>query len=396
MTPPMLWLALLLVIPPTLVALVLLATTLYATRRLSRLTDEPIPPRDDWPPVSVIVPACDEEERLAVAAPRLLSLDYPALELIVVDDRSTDRTGALLDELAARDERCRALHVTQLPAGWLGKVHALQTGLAEADGDWLLFCDADTELAPTALPRAIAYAERKRLDFLTVIPTIGPAGFVGDAVFSFSVSLIHAAARTWAVADPQSDAVAGCGAFLLVRRAALDHTPGLDWLRLEVADDFGLCLLLKSHGGRCDIVNGRDEVSLVWYASFGEMSRSMQKNFFAILGGFSVLRCLALALLFGWLALFPLAGLLAPTAVAPWAVAALGEIAFVAAMLIGSRWTGRSWRGALVPPLGLLATSYMIARAGLVGWRIGGIEWRGVCYPSAELKRRQRVRPGGR
>ena len=89
----------------------------------------------------------------------LLAQDYPELALIAVDDRSTDGTGAILDAIAAEDTRLKVLHIEELPAGWLGKTHALHAAAATSSADWLLFTDADVLFVPDTLRRAIALAE---------------------------------------------------------------------------------------------------------------------------------------------------------------------------------------------------------------------------------------------
>src|SRR5678816_2035205 len=112
-----------------------------------------------WPRVSLIVPACNEETTLAAAMQAKLACDYADLEVVLVEDRSTDTTPRIADELAARDPRVRVIHLTQLPAGWLGRVHALDQGVRAATGEWLLFSDADVHLSPTVLSRIVASAE---------------------------------------------------------------------------------------------------------------------------------------------------------------------------------------------------------------------------------------------
>src|SRR6185369_2740694 len=108
---------------------------------------------------SVVVPACNEARTIERALTSLLAQDYPDLEIVLVDDRSSDETGAIIEHLAASDRRISAIHVRELPAGWLGKVHALQRGLERARGELVLFTDADIHFAPGALRRAVAWVE---------------------------------------------------------------------------------------------------------------------------------------------------------------------------------------------------------------------------------------------
>src|SRR6185369_5444580 len=102
------------------------------------------------------VPACNEAGTIETALASLLAQDYPGLEIVLVDDRSSDGTGVIIDRLAASDPRISAIHVRDLPIGWLGKVHALQRGLERVRGALVLFTDADIYFAPGSLRRAVS------------------------------------------------------------------------------------------------------------------------------------------------------------------------------------------------------------------------------------------------
>ena len=125
-----------------------------------------------WPRLSVIMTACKEEGTLRDAMTSKLADGYTDAEFIVVDDRSIDGTGTIIDALAASDERVKPLHLTTLPPDWLGKVHAMHRAAQVATGDWILFSDADVHLAPGTLRRAIAYCEMEKLDHLALLPEV--------------------------------------------------------------------------------------------------------------------------------------------------------------------------------------------------------------------------------
>src|SRR5260370_16885568 len=130
------------------------------------------------PRVSIIVPALNEEETVEPALTSLLKLDYANYEVIAVDDRSTDRTGEIMDRLAATSNgRLRVIHIAQLPAGWLGKPHAMWLAAQQAEGDWLLFTDADVVYRPDCLPRAAAYPEAAPVVHLPLFPDLEPRTF---------------------------------------------------------------------------------------------------------------------------------------------------------------------------------------------------------------------------
>ena len=131
-----------------------------------------------------MIPACNEADTLGAALGTLLAQDYPALEILLVNDRSTDGTGDIVDRLAASDPRITALHVRELPQGWLGKVHALHVASERARGDWLLFTDADVHFAPGALRRAVAVARVHQLDHLTCVPNVTTHGCLQEITMS--------------------------------------------------------------------------------------------------------------------------------------------------------------------------------------------------------------------
>jgi predicted dienelactone hydrolase len=150
--------------------------------------------------------------------------------------------------------------------------------------------------------------------------------------------------------------------------------------------------MIKSFGGRCDLLNGRGEVKLRWYASLGEMSRKMQKNFYAITGRFSIVRILAQVALLLWLGLFPLVLLAAPSApsVAGLVGLALGSHAVNA--VVAAVWLRRPVMPALFAPLGFVLLAMLVLRAGIIGHHQAGITWRGVLYPTSLLRAHQRVK----
>ncbi|MCB9760828.1 MAG: glycosyltransferase [Alphaproteobacteria bacterium] len=358
-------------------------------RALPRLREAEAPAPAAWPRLSVVSPACNEEEAIEASVRSLLVQDYPDLEIVAVDDRSTDRTGALLDALAEADPRLAVEHIQRLPEGWLGKLNALQRGVARASGDWLLFADADTVYAPHALRHVVAFCEAEGVDLLTLFPELLPMGLLGDATIFAAGVFGSPAGRMWAVADPDSDAFCGLGAFILVRRAAFARTPGFEWLRLEVADDMGLGLMVKRAGGACRVGQGVGLLKLRWYRDFSEMSRKMQKNFYGILGRFSAARVLSAVAFLLATVLFPLAAL-APGLPA-WAV--LPGLALMhLATLRMTGWLELRRPARWLPELGLLGMAWIMVRAAWIGAREDGITWRGVRYPASELRGVQKVR----
>src|SRR6185503_735296 len=137
---------------------VLFAYLFWALRRIPELARQNLSLPLRWPKLTVVIPACNEAEHIESAAKTLIAQDYPDLEIILLNDRSTDTTAAIIDRLARDDNRVKAIHIETLPAGWLGKVHALDQGVARAQGEWILCTDADVHFAPGILRQAVAFA----------------------------------------------------------------------------------------------------------------------------------------------------------------------------------------------------------------------------------------------
>jgi len=371
-----------------------MAYALHLMRRcapsLSRL-DAPEPHR--WPRLSVVVPACDEADKFEPAVRTLLEEDYPDLEILLVDDRSTDSTGSAMDRLAAADPRVRVIHVAALPEGWLGKVNALNLGLKASHGEFVLFTDADVHFCRGTLRRAIALCCAARLDHLVVFPRLEPTHLLLDAALSVTVRQLIFLARPWGMNDPRSPRYMGVGAFNLVRRSAFDATPGFEWLRLEVTDDMGLALMMKRSGARCRIVSGFDNVSLHWYRTIGEAARGSEKGWASALS-FSLSRAVLGVLILLAFELGPLLALL-PLFSAQFRWIGFAGIAvflvFLLSTLALSRWVGGKFVQALAGPLAVPLMAAILVRAAFLGWKRGGVLWRGTLYPTRMLRAGKRV-----
>jgi len=347
----------------------------------------PDPPR--WPKVSVIIPACNEGADLEEAMRSKLAEDYPDVEFVLVDDRSTDDTGAIVDRMAAEDARVSPLHITHLPSGWLGKLHAMHQGLRAARGEWLLFSDADIRFTPGALKRAVALCHERNLDHLTVFPSVWPVGMPLDAAMAGFTRLLVVGARLWEVHDPDKRAAMGVGAFNLVRRGAFERTPGFEWLKLEVADDLALGQMLKRSGARTAVANGRDQLGLYFQRTMKDLARGAER--IAAFTRFSVVRAILLGVVLLALELAPFLGCI-PSGVPGLALAsACVAVLAVASSVAINRWMRHPILPALLVPVGSLLIAAMILRGGVVPSLRGGLRWRGTLYPADALLEGQRV-----
>jgi glycosyltransferase involved in cell wall biosynthesis len=360
--------------------------------RMAVFEDLPSPTiNDDWPTVSLIIPAMNEASTLPMAIESLLRIDYPKLELVFINDRSTDATGAILASAAARDARVSVVTVTSLPEGWLGKVHAQQRGVEAASGDWLLFTDADVGLAPHALRRAVGHALRHHLDQVVVVGKGKPPSFLLDVVECSLATLIHGVAAL-SRRRTRTRTVVGSGLFSLVKRSALARSEGLAWCKMDPADDFALSLLLSRSGASAAAFLSRGDVSCVWYPSFSAMVRGFEKNLFPVATGYRRTPALIIATALWLFNVLPFA---APWVLPAWAAATvmgLPLLALLAATRVRAARSGRSFAALLCNPLGQLVLACVLLRAMIVVMHRGGLVWRDTFYPLHTLRAGQRVR----
>jgi glycosyltransferase involved in cell wall biosynthesis len=365
--------------------LVMLIEFAMGNRSLHRLRETPPLSKDDKAQkVSVIIAARNEERKIEPALQSVLTQSYPSLEFIVVDDRSSDSTGKVLDAIAAKDPRLRVVHISELPKGWLGKNHAQHTGAGQASGEWLLFTDADVVFEPTTISRAIALAQREKLDHLAVAPEPRMPGML-LSMFGGAFTLFFGFyAKPWKASDPKSQRHIGIGAFNLVRAEVYRAVGGHSRIAMRPDDDMKLGKIIKLGGYRQDIVLGADFISVEWYSSVGELVHGLEKNSFA---GLNYNLALVIAASVGQLIvlLWPVVALFV-TGGATWWLN-LGTVIAMAALFVdNTRHHGQCWWHFVGFPLTVLLFQYIIWRATLKTLRNDGIDWRGTHYSLAELK----------
>ena len=340
------------------------------------------------PRVSIVVPARNEEEHIRETLARLLALDYSNYEIIAVNDRSTDHTGQIMDEIAASSRAhglLQAIHISELPSGWLGKTHAMWTAGQQATGDWLLFTDADVLFKPDSLRRAVAYAEAERAGHVVLFPRMIMKGWGEKMMIAFFQALFVFGHRPWKVADPKAPDHMGVGAFNLVRRPVYDAVGTYRAVRMEVVDDMKLGKVIKNAGFAQRNVSGDDLISLHWAKGAFGIVDNLTKNFFAVLS-FQWPRTVACIVGLGFLNLGPFLGiwLAHGWARVPYAIA-LGSLFAI--------YCGMSARSAVPPyyfflhPVSTSLFMYTLTRSMFHTLWNGGIVWRGTKYPLEELRK---------
>ena len=337
------------------------------------------------PRVSIIVPALNEEEKLEPALRSLLALDYPNCEIIAVDDRSTDRTGAIMDRLAAgAPERLRVVHINQLPERWLGKPHALQRGSEAATGDWLLFTDADINFRPDTLRLAVAFAQKSAADHVVLFPTLIMQSW-GERMMLAFLSLAFAVRRPWKVSDPKASDFIGVGAFNMIRRSAFESLGGMQPLKMEVVEDMKLGKLVKKNGFKQVAAFGDGLLTIHWARGAWGIVRNLRKNTFAFLEfrSYFTLAAIILLILFHW---GPLIGLILAPGLAKIGFA-VGLISLALFYIGISRHLGISPLYFLLHPISTGLMCVALIQSTWFTLRHRGIEWRGTHYPLIDLRK---------
>ncbi len=376
-----------------ILALVWFSRLLEAALGVPRVTDVSLPAWNHKlaagsPRVSIIVPARNEEEHIEQTLIQLLQLDYENYEVIAVNDRSTDRTGEAMDRVASTPnahQRLRVIHVSSLPPNWLGKAHAMWTGAKQANGEWLLFTDADVLFRPDTLIRTLAYAVAEHADHVVLFPDFVMYGPGERMMIAFFQTLFLFGHRPWKVANPKTKDFMGVGAFNLIRRQVYQAVGTYEALRFEVLDDMKLGKVVKNGGHRQRNVFGRGLLSIRWAKSAMGVVENLTKNMFAVMS-FQWWRALASAFGLIFLNILPFAGVVLAHGWArvPYAIALASMFGIYVGM---SRMSDIPAYYIVLHPVSSVLFVYIMLRSMVLTLGRGGVVWRGTFYPLEELRK---------
>lgn len=362
---------------------------------MPRLVDVSQPQWDsfaaDLPRLSIVVPARNEAEHIRACLTSLLSLDYPSLEVIAVNDRSTDATGTIMNEVAATRlaaGRLRLIQVTELPPRWLGKTHAMWQAALQATGDWILFTDGDIHFRTDALRRVVTYAQKNHADHVVLYPTMvmeSPGERMMLSYFLNNIAFIH---RPWKVSDPDAHDFVGAGAFNLIRRSAYEAIGTYESMRLAIVDDLALGKAVKDHRFAQRAVRGPGLASLHWARGAMGVVNNLTKNFFALMR-YRWYISLGAVLGSAFIGLGPLLGLI----FAPGLAKSGFALALLANAIVYFRmeyFTRVSPIYFLTHPVATILVMYTMLRSTFVTLWHGGVTWRGTKYDLNELREKGR------
>ena len=296
---------------------------------------------NETPAVSVLIPARDEEVNIRTAACRVLSNDSRNLELIVVDDHSTDGTAEIVREVTTEDSRAQLVNAPALPDDWGGKPHSCFTGAANATGDYLVFVDADVALEPNAIERLVAFMDKTRSDLASGIPRQVTKTLTEKLV----VPLIHfillgflpMMGMRWTRRPSFS---AGCGQLFIARRTAYEETGGHRAIKASRHDGLELPRAFRRFGLKTDLFDATDLATCRMYNNAREVWHGFAKN--------------------------ATEGMASPAAIVPWTVLLIGGQVLPLVLLLVA-WLTNSGSPAI--PLAATATAAVFATRWVLAWR---------------------------
>ncbi|NLP53086.1 glycosyltransferase family 2 protein [Bacillus sp. RO1] len=338
------------------------------------------------PLLSIILAGKDEEKHIEASLQSQFQQTYSNIEWIVVNDRSSDRTGTIIDQMAKTEPRMKCIHIKQLEDGWLGKNHALYKGYLQSKGEYILFTDADILFEKDTLIKAITYYQNKRLDHLTLAPNLKGNSFWTNAFVSFFLFGFGYFKRPWKSNDPKSKSAIGIGAFNLLSRDAYEEIGTHKNIKMRPDDDLMLGSQIKEAGMKQHLALALDHLQVEWYPDLRSALIGLEKNTFAGLFYSYFMVLFALSGLF-LSQLFPFIALLMTTGTTQLIFA----FSILMLALAYNETANKMAKGAniyiTVFPITVLLFMYSIARATILTLQRGGIIWRGTFYSIKQLKK---------
>lgn len=376
-----------------LTILVGLIGLIWLTRHLelNRARSEPIlrasdapPHRDALPPLTVLVAGKDEEPNIAACLAGLQAQQYPNLQIVAVNDRSGDRTGAIIDQIAAGDPRVLARHVQELPPGWFGKNNAMRMGIEQARGAWLAFTDADCKFdSPHLLAAAMHFALREQVALLSVLPRLEAATFWERVVQPVAGGILVYWNPPRKVNSPDPNYAYANGAFMLMPRATYEAIGRHEAVKATLNEDMHMARLAKRAGLKLRVIRNDGLYRVRMYTGFRQIWRGWSRIFYGCFG--TLVKLLRSMLLLSVMSILPWLVLIVALATgyggAPLLIASLATVAAQQSVL----WRfyhvsgiARPW--ALLYPLGAAVCLGMIVSALGKLRGSGTTNWRGTTY----------------
>ncbi len=247
-------------------------------------THPPIAPsrftRTLLPRISIVVPARNEEKNISNCLRHLINQTYANYEIVVVDDRSTDRTPEIIEDIKRSSKiSIKNIRIEKLPPGWTGKNHAVFAGSKLAQGEWFLFTDADTTHAPESLETALAFSTENNIDFLTLAPEVESKSFWEETIQPLAVASLALWFDPEKINNPQSRVTLANGQFIFVKKDVYEQVGGNEAVKTEVIEDVELAKKVRAAGFIVKFLNGTRLYSTRMYTSLNEIKTGWTRIF---------------------------------------------------------------------------------------------------------------------
>lgn len=249
------------------------------------LTADYAQPVQNAPLISVMVAAKDEEANIEACIRSMLEQDYPNFEMIVCNDRSTDGTAAIVERISREDSRVKLVNITQLPEGWCGKNNAMQTGIAQARGEWICMIDADCkQTSPKTLTASLRYALETKADMLSVLPVLEMKTFWENVVQPVCGGVMMIWFHPDKVNNPAKPNAYANGAFILITKQAYQAAGTHQAVKDKVNEDMHMAALAKQKGQNLRVVRCDGLYTVRMYTSLKQILRGWSRIFFGTFG----------------------------------------------------------------------------------------------------------------
>ncbi len=350
--------------------------------RMNRLK-RPATAMEGTPTVEILIPAKDEGERVLDCLESVLAQDYPDFSVTCVNDRSTDNTGEIMDGVAAKaGGKMRVIHVPAegLPAGWLGKCHALWTAAKGVTAEWILFIDSDVKVAPDALSCALGLAVNRKYDAVSIMTKLDCEGFMEHLVLPLAAASVSAMCAVSLTNNDNRKPAFANGQFFLIRRSAYEAVGGHECVKDHITEDVALMRILKAREFRTRLYMGRHFASTRMHSTYLQMLNGWGRIYSGVSSRrpWRILAAMLVVLnaLGAWVMLV-MAMVLRQENL--FAVAGLHWILVTSVVAVFYHWSGNPSRYALLFPMagGVLLSLYAYA---LKMCATGKVAWRGTSY----------------
>ena len=332
---------------------------------------------DTHPFVSIVVAACNEEETVERSIESIMKLEYKNFELIVVNDRSKDKTGDIIEKLQSKYSNLRVIHIKSLPEGWLGKNNALYEGSKISKGEWLLFTDADIIFSKDCLGKALTYISKNGLDHLCLLFQIIGGSLPYRIYFTYwSIGII------WLITTQKH---VGVGAFNLIKKSVYKQIGTHKAIALRPDDDLKLGKMVVIKGFKQGVLFGNDLIRVKWYGNLREIIRGFEKNAFAVLD-YNLFLVLSTSILTTFFHLYPIIGIFLGDITSKF----LNLLSLLIVFLMykhSSKYVGNPLWFFLANPISAVVNNYILLRATIKNLIEGKITWRGTDYPLDILRK---------